>query len=262
MELFADGRLAKTYYHRGENFVLGQKGKRYTLRIHNRTSRRVEAVVSVDGRDVVDGKLGHFRKRGYLVSAWGYVDIDGWRLSQNKVAAFRFSSVANSYAAKMGSARNVGVIGVAIFPERRRRRVRRPPYIPHYRQRSHDDLSSETKTGRAPSASSGSSSEASSAPAPSAEDSASASRSHRSRPGLGTSFGEEHISETHEVSFVRANAHSPSRVLGLRYNDYDGLLAMGVRVRPRKNDVHRRKTANPFPLAQKGFSSPPPGWRP
>ena len=80
-------------------------GERYTLRIWNRSGRRIEAVVSVDGRDVVDGKPGDFRnKRGYLVPAWGSVDIDGWRLSERQAAAFRFTSVANSYAGRMGSA--------------------------------------------------------------------------------------------------------------------------------------------------------------
>ena len=41
-------------------------------------------------------------KRGYIVPAWGSVDIDGWRLSRAQVAAFRFSSVADSYAARTG----------------------------------------------------------------------------------------------------------------------------------------------------------------
>ncbi len=120
---------AQSFWHEGETFVLGHLGDRYTIRVSNHTSRRVEAVVSVDGRDVIDGKPGDFaRKSGYLVPAWGQVGIDGWRLSQAQAAAFRFSSVADSYAARMGSARNVGVIGVAIFPER----VYRPPPRPIY----------------------------------------------------------------------------------------------------------------------------------
>src|SRR5204863_536872 len=80
---------------------------------------RIEAVVSVDGRDVIDGKPADWHgNRGYLVPAWSSVDIDGWRLSQREAAAFRFSTVSDSYAAKTGNAREVGVIGVAIFPER------------------------------------------------------------------------------------------------------------------------------------------------
>ena len=123
LEVLVGGNAAPTFSHGGDTYVLGQPGERYTLRVWNRTPARIEAVVTVDGRDVVDGKPGDFhRKRGYMVNAGGFVDIDGWRLSQHQAAAFRFTSVANSYAARTGDARNVGVIGVAVFPERIRAR--------------------------------------------------------------------------------------------------------------------------------------------
>src|SRR5580692_12334120 len=119
MTVLVDGVPVPTYTHDGDSYLLGQLGARYTLRGANHSGRRVEAVVSVDGRDVIDGKPADFRgKRGYLVPAWGSVDIDGWRISHAEAAAFRFSSVADSYAARTGSAREVGVIGAAIFPER------------------------------------------------------------------------------------------------------------------------------------------------
>jgi hypothetical protein len=72
----------------------------------------------VDGLDVIDGRPGSFDKRGYLVNPWASVEIDGFRRSMEQVAAFRFGSVARSYAASKGDARNVGVIGVAVFAER------------------------------------------------------------------------------------------------------------------------------------------------
>src|SRR5262249_20644253 len=87
-------------------------------------------VVTVDGRDVIDGRAGDYRgKRGYLVPAWGSVDIDGWRVSQREAAAFRFSSVADSYAARTGGGREGGVVGVATFPEPIVPRPR-PVYVP------------------------------------------------------------------------------------------------------------------------------------
>ena len=129
VNVLVDGAPAPTFWHAGETYVMGRVGERYVIRVSNHTGRRIEAVVTVDGRDVVDGKPGDFRnKRGYLVPAWGQVDIDGWRLSQAQAAAFRFSSVADSYAARMGNAREVGVIGVAVFPERVWRP--RPVYVP------------------------------------------------------------------------------------------------------------------------------------
>ena len=62
--------------------------------------------------------MGSYSKRGYLIDGYGTLDIDGFRRSSDAVAAFRFGTVRDSYAARTGSDRNVGVIGVAIFRER------------------------------------------------------------------------------------------------------------------------------------------------
>lgn len=105
--LFANGRL----------YAIGESGQRYTLSIKNRTGLRLEVVASVDGLDVLDGKAASPSKRGYLVPAHGSVQIAGWRTSADHVAAFRLSSVRDSYAARTGPDRNVGVIGVAFFHE-------------------------------------------------------------------------------------------------------------------------------------------------
>jgi len=102
----------------GRDYVVGSDGQRYTLQIENHTANRFEAVATVDGLDVIDGKSGSFVKRGYLVAPWGTLQIDGFRRSQAEVAAFRFGSVKESYAARKGNDRNVGVIGVAFFHER------------------------------------------------------------------------------------------------------------------------------------------------
>jgi len=102
----------------GHDYVAGADGQRYVIQIENHTSTRFEAVATVDGLDVVDGKGGSLAKRGYLISPWSTLQIDGFRRSQSAVAAFRFGAVKDSYAARKGSDRNVGVIGVAFFHER------------------------------------------------------------------------------------------------------------------------------------------------
>jgi hypothetical protein len=112
-----NGDTLPTYASKGRFYVQGNAGERYILRITNPTPNRVEAVVSVDGIDVVDGEDGDLRKRGYIVPAYGETRIEGFRTSLEDVATFRFSSVDGSYAGKKGKARNVGVIAVAIFEE-------------------------------------------------------------------------------------------------------------------------------------------------
>jgi hypothetical protein len=100
------------------NFVLGHAGQRYTIVLENSTPARFEAVVSVDGLDVINGQPAGYSHRGYILPAFGRLEIDGFRQDLNTVAAFRFGSVQDSYAAQTGTARNVGVIGVALFSER------------------------------------------------------------------------------------------------------------------------------------------------
>jgi hypothetical protein len=103
----------------GRLFAIGESNQRYTITVRNNSSARYEVVLSVDGLDVLDGRAAGFAKGGYLVPAHGSVDIEGFRRSGSEVAAFRFGAVNDSYAARStGSARNVGVIGIAAFAER------------------------------------------------------------------------------------------------------------------------------------------------
>jgi len=112
------GAPLPTFATGGRSYVMGRDGARYAIRIENQTGARFEAVATVDGLDVIDGQPGSFEKRGYLVAPWSTVEIDGFRRSEEQVAAFRFGKVRDSYAAKRGNDRNVGVIGVAVFQER------------------------------------------------------------------------------------------------------------------------------------------------
>ena len=112
------GSPLPTFAAGGKSYVMGNDGARYAIRIQNQTGARFEAVATVDGLDVIDGQPGSFEKRGYLVAPWSTVEIDGFRRSEDVVAAFRFGRVKDSYAAKRGNDRNVGVIGVAVFHER------------------------------------------------------------------------------------------------------------------------------------------------
>jgi hypothetical protein len=112
------GTALPTFAGAGRTLVQGERGQRYMIEIANQTGNRFEAVVTVDGLDVIDGRPGALAKRGYLVQPFATVQIDGFRQNMTEVAAFRFGSVRGSYAASKGGERNVGVVGVALFSER------------------------------------------------------------------------------------------------------------------------------------------------
>ena len=113
----AHGRVLPASDVDGRRYTEGSAGTRYQLRISNNTAFRFEVVASVDGLDVIDGDEAGYHKRGYILDPWTTITIDGWRTSDDTVAAFRFSDIGDSYADRTGRPRNIGVIGVAFFHE-------------------------------------------------------------------------------------------------------------------------------------------------
>lgn len=114
----ADGLALPGLSNGRQSYVVGRDGDRYSIRIRNNERHRVEVVATVDGLDVVDGTKGSYQKRGYVVEPYSSVLIEGFRRSTSAVASFRFGAVSESYAARTGSDRQIGVIGIALFDER------------------------------------------------------------------------------------------------------------------------------------------------
>jgi hypothetical protein len=134
------GNMLATFkdYRSNRRFVTGSQGATYTLNVKNRHHSPLEIVASVDGLDVMDGRPASFAKRGYIVDPGKTLTIEGFRTSQNSIARFEFSSVADSYSARTGSdTRNIGVIGIAVFTPRADTRWAQPP--PDSRQRTRAD---------------------------------------------------------------------------------------------------------------------------
>lgn len=259
------GRELPTFHHGSQTFVQGRYGERYDIRVENRTGRRIEAVVTVDGRDVISGTVGDYvNARGYLIDAYDDVRIEGFRQSWDQVAAFRFTSPHDSYSSRMGTPENVGVIGVAIFPERVR-----PPVVQRMPEPAPYAADERTRDYEAPSASSPAAGAAESGSLgagyggegrKSKADGAHASRSAPAprRDNLGTEYGESVSSSVQEVAFERADRAHPSEVIALRYDDREGLIARGIAVDPPRY-YRPRPVCGPQPFPQnRGFAPPPP----
>ncbi|WP_225771421.1 hypothetical protein [Inquilinus sp. Marseille-Q2685] len=101
----------------GDLRLQGRSGDLYRLAFSNRGRQTVEIVATVDGLDVLNGRPGSIAHRGYVVIPGDRLVIEGFRKSEDEVAAFRFSAPGDAYAAntRLGDPRNIGVIGVALF---------------------------------------------------------------------------------------------------------------------------------------------------
>lgn len=264
-----------TFWHGGQMFIEGRMGERYNLRVTNNTGERIEAVVTVDGRDVVSGDLGDYRKqRGYVIEPYGSVVIEGYRQSLDYVAAFRFADIRAGYSSRRGTPQHSGVIGVAVFHEDRPRVSRRPvtptpvrPYDPYYPYGG----AREEASGRASSAPSADASASAEAPAPYPSSPATKSASRRVGGGsssgyapapepnrLGTEYGETRYSSVRETTFKRKHNRRPDSVTTLYYDSRDGLRARGIPVDPPPYYYSPPYNPAPAPFPEVGFAPPPP----
>jgi hypothetical protein len=269
-----DGGSLPTFRHGGVRYVLGEPGARYHVRVSNPTGERVEVVVTVDGRDAVSGQPGDYvSQRGYLIEPWGSLVIEGFRRSLDEVAAFRFTDGPRSYSALRGTPENVGVIGVAVFPEKPRPKT--PIWRPR-RPRSYDDrYVPEPSAAQESARGSGAGAPA---PKPAAAPRAEASRAAppadgyrdygdddapRKRKGsgpggpsnIGTEYGENEHSSVVEVAFERRSPTHPAAVLSVRYDDFDGLEARGIDLSSLGHAYRYEGDPEPFPYSR--FAQPP-----
>ncbi|HVY26325.1 MAG TPA: hypothetical protein VHB79_07215 [Polyangiaceae bacterium] len=266
-----DGSALPTFRQGGTTFVLGEPGDRYNIRVDNPTGERVEAVVTVDGRDAISGDVGDYvSQRGYLIEPWGTLLVEGFRRSLDEVAAFRFTGRGGSYSALRGTPQHVGVIGVAVFPEKKRPpqpiRRPRPRYVPESGYRAPSSPSDgygapATRGAPAPSAAQGAGrgdsyekrrdSYSDREEAPRSRKSASAGPSN-----IGTEYGESEDSSVIEVAFERRSPSHPSALLKLRYDDYDGLSARGIDLSSLGYAYRDEPEPQPFPYSRR-FAPPP-----
>jgi hypothetical protein len=256
-----NGGQFPTFFYAGSNYVAGDIGSRYVVRVRNHSGRRIEAVVTVDGRDVVSGKLGNYRnQRGYIVEPYGSVTIDGFRQSLDQVASFRFSRLRDSYSARRGTPQHVGVIGVAVFEEYRRPKPRysrpvqpRPrPYYDPYPAGDAESSAAPNKGKRSDRPAAGAAESA-----PSYDDGYGGRYAPPARERIGTEYGESRYSSVREVSFRRKNKRRPDAVLTTYYDSMQGLRDRGIPV-----DPHYYPEPDPYydpdPFPEPGFAPPPP----
>ena len=110
-----ENRQLPLYWHQGKAYVVGKPGNEYQIRVRNAAGGDILTVVSVDGVNAVSGETASPDQTGYVLTQGVRYDIRGWRKSLNRTAAFYFTQLSDSYAARTGRPNDVGVIGVAVF---------------------------------------------------------------------------------------------------------------------------------------------------
>lgn len=119
VSLVSDGNeLKKFSSNDGQQFIQVPSLGKYEIKIKNKSAQRKLVIVSIDGRNIMDGETAGYDGGGYVLSPWETLQVKGWRRNDQEVAAFEFVDLQSSYDKQMGgTGSNVGVIGVAVFDE-------------------------------------------------------------------------------------------------------------------------------------------------
>ena len=205
----AAGRTLPVYESGGQWYVAGRPGNEYQVTIRNRDRSDLLAVVSVDGVNVVSGETAAAAQSGYVIERGRPLSIAGWRKSMDRIAAFYFTSLGDSYAARTGRPDNVGVIGVALF----RRKPQPLAELEQPKERADSGAANDSAPRSAPPAA--------------------------AEKKIGTGHGRSQNAPARYVEFER-ESDLPSEVIAIHYDTYSNLVARGV--------IHEEpRLPSPFP---------------
>ncbi len=193
----ANGSTLPVYESGGRWFVAGKPGNEYQVTVRNRAGADLLAVVSVDGVNVVTGETAAASQSGYVIERGRTLSIKGWRKSLEKVAAFYFTDLGDSYAARTGRPDNAGAIGVALFR-------RKPEPVLELEQPQNRGEPGAAADRAGPSA------------APRAAE-----------KSIGTGHGRSEVSQARYVAFER-ESDTPQEVIVIHYDTYANLVTRGV----------------------------------
>lgn len=214
-------QVLPAYRHGGAYYVAGQPGHEYELRLRSRDGGRLLAVTSIDGVNVITGQSASAQQSGYVLNRNARVEVTGWRKSMDRTAAFYFTSLPDSYAARTGRPHDVGVIGVALFREAAQPRRSREP-----------EIAAAPRSGG---------DQARSAPAaPQAKVYGDSTWGEQ----LGTGHGRSQWSSASYTEFRRASSR-PDEVITIYYDSMANLVAQGIAPAPALPSPHRPR---PFPV--------------
>ncbi len=246
-----DGRTIPTYPAKMKHalkkvYAEAVKGDHYRIEVRNRLDRRVGLVIAVDGRNIISGEKSWLRnnERMYILDPYGSGEFAGWRTGRDRINRFYFTSVPDSYAAAFGDESAMGVISVAVYPERRR--CVQPPVSrsapPEGRTYGERD-----ETGSAADRAA----EAPAAPLAGAEK-RKAGRAEQALEGAGTGYGRQEYSPVETVAFEAEQR--AAETIHFKYEWRSTLCRLGIVSceRPPRHPPNRLWDNG-------GFAPPPPG---
>lgn len=119
INILINGRKATEYQSPMDfqTYIEGRDGSEFEIEFVNNNHYDVEAILSIDGLSIIDGKPAGSQSGGYVVNARSRMTIPGWMVDGATAARFAFAgSKGGSYVEQSGGdSRNKGVIGAKVY---------------------------------------------------------------------------------------------------------------------------------------------------
>jgi len=182
------------------------KGQRYSIKVTNKSDRRIGVVIAVDGRNIIDGKKSNLlrNERMYIIGPYDANTFEGWRTGMDRTNRFYFTEQSDSYAEKVfADASAMGTIALSVYKEK----IREIP--------PHSDMLFQKREAPAAGAHSGSS-----------ESLASGKHRLEEKEQAGTGFGETTYSPAYVVQFDPE--HTIAEKIVLKYEWRSELCRKGI----------------------------------
>ena len=228
VEILVDGTPLREHDARGTTYIEALRGREYSVRLQNNTSRRVAVSLSIDGLNSIDAKTttaGDASK--WILGPYDSITLDGWQTSTTAARRFFFTTEEKSYGSWLGKTDNFGIISAVFFREKQ------PQPIPYSRSNEREERrdvpAAPEAQGRMRKAGESADGDAL-APVPFDDYAAT---------GIGTKID-------HNVRRIRFESEKhPAAELGIRYEYRDALVRLGVL--PRGDDpLARRERSRGF----------------
>ena len=229
LDVLVNGRPLSEIHARNATYIEAVRHAEYSLRLTNRTDRRMAVALAVDGLNTIDAKTGSSGKASkWVLGPWETVTIEGWQIGADNARKFFFTSEDKSYGAWLGKTTNLGVIEAVAYREV----VLPPPRSPVLKQEKRQSGRNRDRSSEA-------------APAPSAGKAAPAPTESLDDDMAATGIGRK---IDHRVTRVHLQLEStPAASIRLRYEYRQQLVDLGVLPSPdEERALARRENATGF----------------
>lgn len=137
LEILVNGQPLSEIAARNSVYVEAIQHAEYSLRLKNRTGRRMAVALAVDGLNTIDAKTGSASKASkWVLDPWQTVTIEGWQIGAENARKFFFTSEDKSYGAWLGKTSNLGVIEAVAYREYLPPPPTRQPYLEQEKKES------------------------------------------------------------------------------------------------------------------------------